>query len=91
MSVIKPIGYHVNEIPRGELGEASKVLEECLEFIDANKQGVKLMELQELSDLVLVIRQYLEKHHPSLTLEDLVKMGDVTERAFKSGARKSKE
>lgn len=91
MSVLEAKGYHLDDIPRGKLGESSKVYEECLEFIDAEKQGVKLMVLQELSDLILVIRQYLEKHYPGITLEDLVKMGNVTERAFKSGLRKSKE
>lgn len=80
-------GYHLDIIPRGTLGEASKVLEEALELVDAQRQGVKIMELVELSDLLGAIKAYLEKHAPGHTFEDLLKMNEVTERAFRNGRR----
>lgn len=85
--LVESPGYHIRAIAKGELGEASKILEEAFELADAAEQGVAVMELVELSDLVGAVRAYLSKHHPSITLEDLVKMADVTERAFKSGRR----
>lgn len=80
-------GYHLNKIPRGELGEASKVLEEVLEFVDANRQGAKIMEMIELSDLQGAVKAYLSKHCPDITMEDLTKMQGITERAFTNGHR----
>lgn len=84
--VAKP-GYHVRQIARGVLGEASKILEEAEEFRDALEQGVELMALIELSDMQGAIRAYLQKHHPSLTMDDLRRMNDVTRRAFENGHR----
>lgn len=80
-------GYHLNEIEKGVLGESSKLMEEVLELIDAEKQGCKVMALVELSDLLGAIESYLEKHHPDFSLDDLKKMSDITKRAFRSGAR----
>jgi len=80
-------GYHLNNIQSGELGEPSKILEECQEFMDAIEQDADVMALTELSDLVGAIRLYLAKHHPSITLGDLVKMNDITKRAFENGRR----
>lgn len=80
-------GYHVVDIPKGVFGEPSKIIEEALEFDDAIKQGINLMALQELSDLMGAIRGYLVKHHPTLTMGDLLKMADATERAFRNGHR----
>jgi hypothetical protein len=45
------------------------------------------MVLVELSDMLGATQLYLEKHHPSITIVDLLKMSDVTQRAFKSGSR----
>lgn len=81
------MGYHIMDIPRGHYGEASKVMEEALEFQDAVNQGVVLMALVELSDLYGAIQGYLEQHFPGLTMEDLAKMSEVTRRAFASGTR----
>ena len=79
-------GYHVREIPKGVLGEASKIIEEAAEFADAHEQGVTAMEILELADLYGAMREYLKKYE--LTMFDLQRMADVTERAFKSGERK---
>ena len=80
-------GYHLKPIPKGELGELSKVQEELNEALDAAEQGVKLMVLQELSDMVGAVEAYLDKHFPDLTFLDLQKMAAVTKRAFKNGRR----
>lgn len=81
------VGYHLANITKGEFGEASKVIEEVDEFIDAINQGSSVMALVELSDLVGAIRGYLTKHHPSVKIEDLIIMSKITERAFLNGHR----
>jgi len=80
-------GYHLDSIPHGVLGEPSKILEETLEFMDSIKQKVDIMALLELSDLYGAIESYLEKHHPSITMDALKAMSDVTKRAFSAGHR----
>jgi hypothetical protein len=82
------IGYHSTEIPKGELGEISKIDEEFLEFKDAVLQDAKVMQLCELADMLGAIEAFLEQHHPSFGLNDLVKMASLTRRAFVSGKRK---
>jgi hypothetical protein len=79
-------GYHMVQIPKGELGEFSKIKEECLELEDALNQGSEVMALVELADLYGAIESYLEKHH-KLTVGDLKKFSDITKRAFKNGRR----
>ena len=37
--VLANAGYHVAGIPKGTIGEASKVVEEAMEFMDATNQG----------------------------------------------------
>jgi NTP pyrophosphatase (non-canonical NTP hydrolase) len=81
------MGYHKAKIEPGEYGEFSKILEEADEFADAIDQGITLMALMELSDLVGAITGYLAKHHPSITLDDLIAMSEATKRAFESGER----
>lgn len=90
-SLTEPVGYHLANINRGVFGEDSKIFEEVDEFADALDQGVVLMALIELSDLVGAIKGWLAKHHPSITLADLDKMAEVTKRVFESGHRESKE
>lgn len=85
-----PLGYHVTAIERGVFGEPSKIFEECDEFADALQQGVAVMALVELADLVGAIKGYLAKHHPSITLDDLNDMAVVTKRVFESGHRESR-
>lgn len=80
-------GYHINNIEKGIVGELSKIYEEVDEVMDADKQQCKLMVLIELSDLIGAVESYLEKHHPSLTLNDLISMKNITKRVFKEGYR----
>ena len=79
------MSYHLNEIPRGILGEFSKIKEEYLEAEDASEQDNPVMLLLELSDLIGAIEEFSLKYN--MTLEDLVNMKDATKRAFKSGTR----
>jgi hypothetical protein len=81
------IGYHLSDIPKGVVGEASKVFEEVAEFKDALDQDISLMAIHELSDVYGAIESYLANHHPSITVDDLRKMSNVTKRAFVNGHR----
>lgn len=83
----EPIGYHKAVITRGVFGDDTKIYEEIDEFADALDQGVSIMALVELSDVVGAIAGWLAKHHPSITLDDLLAMSAVTQRAFLSGVR----
>ena len=85
--VKKNPGYHLIDVPKGVFGESSKIVEETFEFCDAIKQGSSVLELVELSDLYGAIQGYLAKHHPSITMADLAKMSDITQRAFFNGHR----
>lgn len=82
------MSYHLTPIVNGVFGEVSKIQEEYGEFMDSLSQGVELMALQELSDMLGAIEGWLDKYHPSISLEDLIAMKDVTQRAFLSGHRK---
>ena len=64
-------GYHLKHIPRGSLGDSSKIEEELHELQDAEEQGIKILMLCELSDLVGAIDAYLAKHFPEISLKDL--------------------
>ncbi len=81
------VGYHLTQIPKGELGTSSKIREELDELIDAEHQGVSIMVLVELSDIVGAIESYLENNFPTMGLQDLKAMSDVTKRAFRNGRR----
>lgn len=83
----KKPGYHKREIVKREFGTLGKITEELEELTDAKEQGVKIMELVELSDLVGAIEGYLENNHPGISLQDLIAMSEVTQRAFKNGRR----
>ena len=80
-------GYHLKEIPRGEVGELSKVYEEILEALDAEAQGSTVMAIVELADMLGALKAFLAKHHPSITLQDLEAFSSITARAFQSGRR----
>jgi hypothetical protein len=54
-------GYHLRTIPKGVLGEISKIHEEYEEVLDAIEQGSVIMELVELSDLYGAFESYTEK------------------------------
>lgn len=79
--------YHLKPIPRGVFGEASKIEEETLEFLDALKQKNDIMAIIELSDQIGAIRGWLERHHPTITLDHLITMNDATTRSFVNGHR----
>lgn len=81
-------GYHIADIPRGTLGRPSKIAEECAEFMDAVEQNCDLMALVELSDLYGAIRAYLRENHPSISMQDLARMSEITSRAFENGGRR---
>ena len=55
-------GYHLTEIPRGKIGDFSKIKEEFLEFCDAVEQKAHIMALVELSDLLGSIKLFLFKN-----------------------------
>lgn len=75
-------GYHIDIIKKGEIGKSSKILEEVMELIDAEKQGCKVMMLVELSDMIGAINHYLEKNDLHVEIDDLKKMAEITKRAF---------
>lgn len=81
------IGYHVAAITPGKFGEVSKIEEELAEFKDALMQGCSVMALLELADLIGAIEGWLDRHHPSIELGDLLTMRAITKRAFRSGHR----
>jgi hypothetical protein len=82
------MGYHIKKIKKGQIGESSKIKEEVEELIDSENQSCKIMALVELSDIYGAIELYLQKHYPSLSMADLKKMSDITQRAFRDGSRK---
>jgi hypothetical protein len=82
-------GYHTRSIPKGEYGELSKIKEEMLEAEDAWDQCNKVMTLVELSDMIGATKAFLAKYYGKhVTVRDLERMADATERAFLSGERK---
>lgn len=81
-------GYHIRPIPKGKLGELSKVLEELDEATDAEGQNNPVMVLLELSDLLGAVDAYLQaKFNGHITMTDLMTMASATKRAFDSGER----
>lgn len=80
-------GYHSVKIKKGVLGEISKIQEELDELIDAEKQGVKIMAMCELSDLFGAIRAFALKHY-GMKMSDLHDMAKLTRKAFEQGRRK---
>lgn len=81
------MSYHITHITKGTLGELSKIQEELFEAIDAENQNCDIMVLLELSDMIGAVESYLQKHHPTISVDSLKKMSDITKRAFASGHR----
>lgn len=79
--------YHLVPIPKSEPKTPEKILEEAREYIDAYSQNNKLLELCELADILLVVRQLLSTRYSGINIDELIAMGDATERAFLSGKR----
>jgi hypothetical protein len=81
------MGYHKSKIEKGKFGEFSKIVEEYLELEDAVSQEVKVLIICELCDLVGAIEAYANEAY-NLSLNDLIKMKNLTKEAFKEGKRK---
>jgi len=84
----KSYGYHMSDIPKGTLGEPSKIIEEAYEILDAHEQGINIMTHVEMSDLYGALDRYRERYHPHVSMKDLKEMYRVTRRAFDNGKRK---
>lgn len=82
-------GYHLVAIPRGELGELSKIQEELDELRDAMAQGSRVMAAVELSDMMGAIQAFIDRHLPGTTIQDLLTFSAITQRAFINGRRTS--
>lgn len=81
------MGYHIKQIPKGVLGEISKIKEELIELEDAFEQNAKILQLCELSDIIGAIQAFLQVHHVGTSLNDLIKMAELTKSAFNDGTR----
>lgn len=79
------MGYHKKEIPKGVIGEFSKIEEEFLEAKDAFEQGDTILLLCELTDLIGAIEEKAKRHN--FTLQDLIEFSNKTKSAFKDGSR----
>jgi len=80
------MGYHINKIEKGIIGEFSKIKEEFQELEDAFNQKDKVLQICELTDLIGAIELYASVKF-KLTIEDLKKFSDKTQQAFKKGIR----
>jgi len=80
------MAYHVNEIPKGKLGEFSKIKEEFLELEDAFQQKDKVLQICELTDLVGAIEEFSMGKF-NLSLNDLIAFSNKTKSAFKEHKR----
>lgn len=84
----KGFGYHTRAIPKGVLGELSKIREELDEAEDAQGQGAKLLELCELADIYGALREVLQRRYPGWKMRDLKQMANATRRSFRRGERR---
>lgn len=80
------MGYHTREIPRGVLGEPSKIREEVEELEDALAQGNRILAACELSDIYGALEAVA--HKQGWSMNDLRVMANATGRAFQDGSRK---
>ncbi|MEL7338878.1 MAG: hypothetical protein AAGM67_00225, partial [Bacteroidota bacterium] len=80
-------GYHKKQVQRGVLGEFSKIREEFEELEDAVEQDAKVLIQCELADLLGAIEFYIEQQFPGLTLDDIIKMKQMTRASFERGIR----
>ena len=83
------MGYNINKVEKGVIGDVSKIREEFEEFMDAVDQGEKIMQLIEFSDLIGAIEAYtLKMTGGNITLNNLLSMKDLTKSSFEDGSRK---
>lgn len=78
-------GYHNNFILKNQHGSFLKLKEEVDEFIDSISSENVIMAHQELSDVYLALRQITTEL--GLSMDDLERMADTTERVFRNGGR----
>jgi hypothetical protein len=83
------MGYHLSTIPKGIVGEFSKIEEEFFEAKDASMQNDSVLMLVELSDMIGAIEEYVKKWN--MSIDDLKSFSDKTKLAFKDGTRVSKQ
>jgi hypothetical protein len=81
------MGYHKAEITKGKFGELSKIQEELDELKDAMDQDVKFMARIEIADLYGAIEGFLNKYFPGDDMLDVIKMSNLTKKAFQDGSR----
>ena len=79
------MSYHKTAIPKGKLGEFSKIEEEYLELKDAFQQEHPILIQCELADLIGAIEAYGLKWN--LSLDDIIQMKDSNKQAFEDGTR----
>lgn len=53
-------GYHLADIPKGKIGEWSKVEEEWAEFSDAKYQNSRILQLVELADTYGAVHAWIK-------------------------------
>jgi hypothetical protein len=58
-------------IPKGTVGEVSKIKEEFLDFEAAVGQKNPILALSELASLYGAIKAFLKSKHPTITMEHL--------------------
>jgi hypothetical protein len=64
------MGFHKREIGKGTYGELSKIREELDEAADAEAQGIDLMVLLELADIIGAVEGVAKKY--GFTLDQLL-------------------
>ena len=84
------MGYHKRQINRGVFGQTSKIREELEELEDAEAQGVAIMAMCELADLYGALQEKARLSF-GLSMDDLKKMNERTEEAFRDGSRRSRD
>lgn len=80
------MGYHINKIEKGKIGEFSKIKEEFQELEDAFQQKDKVLQICELTDLIGAIEIFSSTKF-GISLEDLKKFSDKTVASFVEGTR----
>lgn len=76
-------------VPRGIEGQVSRIKQCALELADAHESKNPVMALTDAAGLVMAVRDWLDKHHPSMTLPDLLTFGEAV-RAAQWPVRESK-
>lgn len=86
LNKLKKPGYHNTIIPKYDVGDFGKILEETSELTDAVLSNNKIMTLVELSDLYGAIEHYVIKNF-GMSMNDVKIMNNTTQRAFINGRR----